>query len=181
MSKANNPELQSWVFVPKNSDFPIQNLPFGIFRHQNKTPRVGSRIGDHVIIEKAGEIIPAVVRVVAEKRSGKETVFRMPETCPACHGPAVRKTGEVALRCENLQCPAQIKSWIRHFASRGALEINANGTLLGRGGQVRRDRQENLPFRHARCQAFLDQLQEPAQVFSRAACLRFCSFNWRRA
>jgi hypothetical protein len=58
-------------------------------------------------------------------------------------------------------------------ASRGALEINANGTLLGRGGHRRRDRHENLPLRHARCQAFLDQFQEPVQMFSRAACRRF--------
>jgi DNA ligase (NAD+) len=88
------------------------------------------RIGDAVIIEKAGEVIPAVVRVVTEKRTGSETPFSMPAACPACGSPAVRREGEVAWRCENLQCPAQVVRWLRHFASRPALDIEALGEVV---------------------------------------------------
>ncbi|MEN7972504.1 MAG: NAD-dependent DNA ligase LigA [Verrucomicrobiota bacterium] len=87
-------------------------------------------IGDRVIIEKAGEIIPAVVKVVAEKRTGAETEFAMPSACPVCGGEVEKREGEVALRCINLQCPAQVKSWLAHFASRGAMDINGLGESL---------------------------------------------------
>lgn len=88
------------------------------------------RIGDRVIVEKAGEVIPAVVDVVISVRTGSEEPFRMPERCPICNGPVIRHEGEVALRCENLQCPAQIKRWIKHFVSRGAMDIEGLGEAL---------------------------------------------------
>jgi DNA ligase (NAD+) len=88
------------------------------------------RAGDHVIIEKAGEIIPAVVRVLTGKRSGDEKEFRMPTTCPACGAPVSQREGEVAHRCDNLHCPAQVKNAIRHFAGRGALDIEGLGEAL---------------------------------------------------
>ena len=88
------------------------------------------RIGDHVIIEKAGEIIPAVVKVLPEKRTGEEKVFVMPSACPVCNGGVVQREGEVAHRCENLHCPAQIKNAIRHFAARGAMDIEGLGEAL---------------------------------------------------
>jgi DNA ligase (NAD+) len=88
------------------------------------------RIGDRVTVEKAGEVIPAVVDVLSAARSGNEVPFHMPDTCPVCAGPVTQREGEVALRCENLQCPAQIKSWLRHFASRGAMDIEGCGDVL---------------------------------------------------
>ena len=87
-------------------------------------------IGDRVIVEKAGEIIPAVVRVLTEKRNGTEQHFSMPDACPVCAGELEKHEGEVALRCTNLQCPAQVKSWISHFASRNAMDINGLGESL---------------------------------------------------
>lgn len=88
------------------------------------------RVGDRVIVEKAGEVIPAVVQVLKDARKGNEAVFRMPDRCPVCRGPVSRREGEVAWRCENLQCPAQIKRWLRHFASRGAMDIEGLGDVL---------------------------------------------------
>jgi len=83
-----------------------------------------------VFVEKAGEVIPAVVGVRLDARTGAEKAFAMPDRCPVCGHEAVRRENEVALRCENLQCPAQIKRWLNHFASRGALDIEGLGEAL---------------------------------------------------
>jgi DNA ligase (NAD+) len=88
------------------------------------------RIGDRVLIEKAGEVIPAIVSVNKEARSGNEKKFEMPDTCPVCGENVTRREDEVALRCENLQCPAQVKRWIEHFASRNAMDIDGLGEAL---------------------------------------------------
>lgn len=88
------------------------------------------RIGDHVLIEKAGEVIPAVVEVVTAKRPAGTVPFRMPETCPACGGPVIKREGEVALRCDNIQCPAQSVRWLLHFASRNCLDIESLGDAV---------------------------------------------------
>ena len=88
------------------------------------------RIGDRVLIEKAGEVIPAVVEVLKDERSGKERKFASPADCPVCAGPVTQREDEVALRCENLQCPAQIKRWLRHFSARGAMDIEGMGDVL---------------------------------------------------
>ncbi len=88
------------------------------------------RIGDHVLIEKAGEVIPAVVEVIMDKRTAQSTPFRMPDTCPACGGGVSQREGEVAVRCENLQCPAQAVRWILHFASRACLDIESLGDAV---------------------------------------------------
>ncbi len=88
------------------------------------------RVGDRVCLEKAGEVIPAVVGVNAAARTGKEKVFAMPKRCPVCGQEATRREGEVAWRCENLQCPAQLKRWLRHFAARGAMDIEGLGEAL---------------------------------------------------
>ncbi len=98
--------------------------------NEDEIHRKDIRIGDHVVIEKAGEVIPAVVGVVKEKRTGREKVFHMPARCPVCGGPVTRREGEVALRCENLQCPAQLKRWIKHYASRTAMDIEGLGEAL---------------------------------------------------
>lgn len=88
------------------------------------------RIGDTVIIQKAGEIIPEVVRPVLEARTGKETVFAMPKTCPCCGGPVVRRDGEAATRCINPSCPAIIGEQIAHFVSRDAMNIDGLGDAI---------------------------------------------------
>ncbi len=85
------------------------------------------RIGDTVVIQRAGDVIPEVVGIVASKRTGHEVYFHMPRQCPECGSDIVRLEGEVAHRCVNLACPAQIKEHIRHFASRGAMDIEGLG------------------------------------------------------
>ncbi|HET7657062.1 MAG TPA: NAD-dependent DNA ligase LigA, partial [Bacillales bacterium] len=85
------------------------------------------RIGDTVVIKKAGDIIPEVVRVLEDRRTGKEQEFRMPDRCPECESELVRLEGEVALRCINPQCPAQIREGLIHFVSRNAMNIDGLG------------------------------------------------------
>ncbi|MFC3211080.1 NAD-dependent DNA ligase LigA [Planomicrobium okeanokoites] len=85
------------------------------------------RIGDQVIIRKAGDIIPEVVRALIELRSGEEEPFHMPENCPACDAELVRIEGEVVLRCVNPKCPAQITEGLIHFVSRNAMNIDGLG------------------------------------------------------
>ncbi|WP_404451333.1 NAD-dependent DNA ligase LigA [Virgibacillus necropolis] len=85
------------------------------------------KLGDTVVIKKAGDIIPEVVRVMEEKRTGKEKDFHMPETCPACDSELVRLEEEVALRCINPSCPAQLKEGLIHFVSRNAMNIDGLG------------------------------------------------------
>jgi DNA ligase (NAD+) len=98
--------------------------------NEDEIRRKDIKVGDTVVIEKAGEIIPAVVRVVSEKRTGSETDFSMPTACPVCGSEVEKREGEVALRCINLQCPAQVKNWLTHYASRGAMDINGLGESL---------------------------------------------------
>ena len=98
--------------------------------NQDEIHRKGVKIGDYVLIEKAGEIIPQIVEVVKNKRNGSEQEFFMPKKCPAC-GSAVKKLkNEVALRCENIGCPAQLKEKIQHFASREAMDIEGMGDAV---------------------------------------------------
>ena len=85
------------------------------------------RIGDRVIIRKAGDIIPEVVRSLPEKRSGNEKIFEMPEVCPQCGAPVVRAEGEAATRCTDSNCPAQRLRNLIHFASRDAMDIEGMG------------------------------------------------------
>lgn len=85
------------------------------------------RLGDYVIIKKAGDIIPEVVRSLPERRTGKEEPFDMPTHCPVCASELVRLDGEVALRCVNPQCPAQIREGLIHFVSRQAMNIDGLG------------------------------------------------------
>jgi DNA ligase (NAD+) len=96
------------------------------------------RIGDTVTIEKAGEVIPAVVDVVQTKRTGKETTFRFPQTCPECGTKVTRAAGLVEgdegvdWRCLNPDCPAQVRGRIEHWCSRGAMDIEGGGEVLVR-------------------------------------------------
>ncbi|HVE16456.1 MAG TPA: NAD-dependent DNA ligase LigA [Chthoniobacterales bacterium] len=95
--------------------------------NEEEIARKDIRIGDTVVIEKAGEVIPAVVSVRKDLRSGSEIVFQMPETCPACGEAVVREEGFVAVRCVNLHCPAQVSRLLNHFAARGALDLEGLG------------------------------------------------------
>jgi len=98
--------------------------------NEEEIKRKDIRIGDLVVIEKAGEVIPAVVEVKTAARTGKEKKFRMPAACPVCGGKVVQDEGQVALRCINAQCPAQLKRRIEHFASRGAMDIEGLGQVM---------------------------------------------------
>ncbi len=91
------------------------------------------RIGDHVLIHKAAEIIPEVIKVLPERRTGAEQEFHMPTHCPVCDSPVVRKEGEVAVRCSNRHCPAVEKEQIIHYASRDAMNIEGLGPALVEG------------------------------------------------
>lgn len=99
------------------------------------------RLGDYVVIKKAGDIIPEVVRSLPERRTGQEKPFDMPTRCPACASELVRLDDEVALRCVNPQCPAQIREGLIHFVSRQAMNIDGLGekviTQLFEHGLVR--------------------------------------------
>ena len=88
------------------------------------------RVGDTVVIEKGGDVIPKVVRVVPEKRPRKSAPFAMPESCPVCGDPVVREPGEVATRCVNPSCPAVVREALRHFCSRRAMKIEGLGEKL---------------------------------------------------
>ncbi len=98
--------------------------------NRDEIERKDIRIGDHVIIEKAGEIIPQVVESLKKKRKGGEKRFSMPAKCPVCGSKVAKIEGEVALRCENLSCPAQLKERVKHFASREAMDIEGLGEAI---------------------------------------------------
>lgn len=87
----------------------------------------GLMIGDHVIIQKQGDVIPEVVDVLKEKRTGEEKIFQMPTTCPVCGAPAVREEGESAVRCTGIECPAKALRNIVHFASDEGMDIEGLG------------------------------------------------------
>ncbi|HOJ78256.1 MAG TPA: NAD-dependent DNA ligase LigA [Bacillota bacterium] len=88
------------------------------------------RIGDHVIIQKAGDVIPEVVRSLPEKRSGAERIFEMPKVCPECGAEVYREPGEAVSRCIGATCPAQLREWIIHFVSRDAMNIDGLGEAI---------------------------------------------------
>ncbi len=98
--------------------------------NQDEIKRLDVKIGDRVFIEKAGEIIPQVVKVITESRTGKEVDFVMPKNCPVCTGRLHREEGEVAVRCTNIRCPAQIKERVLHFAGRDAMDIEGLGVEM---------------------------------------------------
>jgi DNA ligase (NAD+) len=92
--------------------------------------RLDVRIGDQVVVEKAGEIIPQVIEVVAGARTGQEIPIEVPERCPSCASALVRREGEVALRCVNRACPTQRWRALQFFAGRGAMNIEGIGEVL---------------------------------------------------
>ncbi|MCL4557931.1 MAG: NAD-dependent DNA ligase LigA [Deltaproteobacteria bacterium] len=95
--------------------------------NQDEVDRKDIRIGDTVVVERAGDVIPEVVGVVKDRRTGSERPFRMPERCPVCGSKIEKLEGEVFYRCINISCPAQVKERIRHFTIRGAMDIEGLG------------------------------------------------------
>ena len=88
------------------------------------------RIGDTVLLHKAGDVIPEILRPVLEKRNGAEQLITAPDHCPSCGGPVIREGGEVAWRCENIDCPSRLKESLRFFASREAMDIDGLGPAV---------------------------------------------------
>ncbi|HTO12022.1 MAG TPA: NAD-dependent DNA ligase LigA [Candidatus Binatia bacterium] len=95
--------------------------------NEDEIRRKDVRVGDTVLIERAGDVIPYVVQVVAARRPAGSVEYRFPEQCPACGGVAFRPEGEVYWRCQNTACPAQLKERLRHFGSRRAMDIEGLG------------------------------------------------------
>ena len=98
--------------------------------NMDEVERKDIRIGDTVVVERAGDVIPYVVQVIVEKRSGREKKFAMPERCPVCGSAVYREEGEVAYRCAGLSCPAKLKESLKFFGSRGAMDIEGLGEKL---------------------------------------------------
>ena len=91
----------------------------------------GLLIGDWVVVERAGEVIPQIVSVITNRRTGRERPFRMPDTCPSCGQPVARIEGEAMSYCVNSTCPAQLVRSLEHFVSRGAMDIEGMGGKIG--------------------------------------------------
>ncbi|MBN2013247.1 NAD-dependent DNA ligase LigA [candidate division KSB1 bacterium] len=98
--------------------------------NQDEIDKKDVRIGDWVVVQRAGDVIPEVVKVVESRRDGSEKPYKLPDKCPVCGSHVVRIEGEAAHRCQNISCPAQLKEGIKHFASRGALDIEGLGSKL---------------------------------------------------
>lgn len=113
---------------------PVQLLGTTVSRatlhNAEELQRLDVRIGDFVVLEKGGDVIPKVVRVVLEKRKSHLKPYVPPTTCPVCRSPLIRETGEVALRCTNVACPEQVARRIEHFASRRAMDIEGLGEKI---------------------------------------------------
>ena len=88
------------------------------------------RIGDWVVVERAGEVIPQVVSPLTERRTGEERLFSMPATCPRCHAPVGRPQGQAMTVCPKPTCPAKLEELLKHFVSRGAMDIEGMGEKL---------------------------------------------------
>jgi DNA ligase (NAD+) len=98
--------------------------------NQDEIDRLGIRVGDIVWIHKAGEIIPEILRVDEDARTGDEVPFKIPDVCPVCGAAAVRLPSESAVRCVNRSCPAQLQEGLAHFVSRDCMDINGIGEKL---------------------------------------------------
>lgn len=98
--------------------------------NEDEVRRKDVRVGDTVVVHKAGAVIPEVVMVVVGKRTGGEIPFEMPTTCPVCGSEVFRSAEESVTRCVNVDCPAQVREHVRHFASRRAMDIEGLGEVL---------------------------------------------------
>ncbi len=122
------------VITPKAEFEPVtvagSVVTYATLHNQDFIAEKDIRIGDHVFIQKAGDVIPAVVRVLLEKRPEGTNPFMLPEICPVCGGDTARQEGEVALRCMNPECPAKTSRGISHFVSRPAMNIDGVGEAV---------------------------------------------------
>ena len=98
--------------------------------NQDEIERKDVRIGDTVLIQRAGDVIPEIIKVIQEKRPKESTVYSLPEICPACEHEVFKPQGEVVSRCQNVSCSAQVKGRIEHFVSKSALDIDGFGEKL---------------------------------------------------
>jgi DNA ligase (NAD+) len=98
--------------------------------NQDEIDRKDVREGDTVVIQRAGDVIPEVVKIILEARPADSKPYRIPDDCPVCGSMAVRLEGQAAKRCVNSSCPARLKETLRHFASRVAMDIEGLGTKL---------------------------------------------------
>ena len=98
--------------------------------NMDEIARKDIRIGDYVLVERAGDVIPYVVKVLEERRTGDERFFVMPQRCPVCGSEVFREEGEAAYRCIGIACPAKLKESLTFFASRGAMDIEGLGEKL---------------------------------------------------
>ena len=98
--------------------------------NEDEIVKKGIKIGDTVLVQRAGDVIPEVVKVILSKRTGSEKEFVMPQSCPVCGTAVVRMEGEAATRCINSICSAQVKERVKHFASKGAFDIDGLGDKL---------------------------------------------------
>lgn len=98
--------------------------------NEDEIARKDIRIGDWVVVQRAGDVIPQIVKVIVEKRTGQETPFTMPERCPVCDTPTKRDEGVAMRYCTNSACPARIREGLHHFVSRGAMDIAGLGEKL---------------------------------------------------
>ncbi len=98
--------------------------------NEDEIERKDIRIGDTVLVQRAGDVIPEVVKVIESKRTGVEKIFHMPRNCPVCGSIVIRAKGETATRCINATCLAQLKERIKHFSSKGAFDIDGLGDKL---------------------------------------------------
>jgi len=98
--------------------------------NEDELRRKDVRIGDHVFIRRAGDVIPEIVKVIDSRRTGEEREFAFPRTCPACGAPAVRDPEGAVTRCTGDSCPVQLQRYLRHFASRAAMDVDGLGVEL---------------------------------------------------
>jgi DNA ligase (NAD+) len=98
--------------------------------NQEEIEKKDIRVFDTVIIQRAGDVIPEVVESIKSKRTGIEKVFTIPDKCPVCGSAVLKKAGEVVIRCPNRRCPAQLNAALRHFVSKGAMDIDGLGERI---------------------------------------------------
>ncbi len=151
--------------------------------NQEEVARKDVRVGDTVIVEKAGEIIPAVVSVVMAKRPADSEVYHFPEACPICQTLAIQIPGEVAKRCPNLSCPAQVRRRLEHFASKQCLDIEGMGQsvveqlvekgLISRLSDIYRLRSEDLIELEKFAEKSVENLLQGIELSKRTELWRF--------
>ena len=122
------------VLTPVAILSPVQlagaTITHATLHNEQELIRKDIRVGDTVLLERSGDVIPKIIAVLIEKRTGNPEIFRLPNHCPVCKTPVQRSEGEAAIRCVNPACAAQLKRRIEHFASRNALNINGLGPAL---------------------------------------------------